>query len=369
MNGIPKEVEKKMLEYNGHITLESRQTISNAADQVKYLENTYSIKASPVTLAPVLMQKENGDSEFLVAKGILPSKDQEVSKIKDWLVDKKAYNIQSNEIIISTTTAEILKLKIGNKVLLHSPEKYKTALTSTEPSESQKAQEFIIANLYSSNVPDVDKHFIIIHHSAANELMNLEKAETMQIDIALQDPYQAEAFATKMKSDRNLRRYRITPWHQRDNVSSLTQLISNQKALMMFVLFFIVIGAAIGVAACLFSIVIQKTQEIGILKATGVSPLSIIQVFVGQGTALGCIGTGLGFIGGIITLINRQAVANFLGAWDNELYKLKEVPVYYDTTEISFIVIGAILVCSLASSVPAIIAASVNPVKALQSQG
>ena len=138
---------------------------------------------------------------------------------------------------------------------------------------------------------------------------------------------------------------------------------------MMFVLFFIVIGAALGVAACLFSMVIQKTQEIGILKATGVTPLSIIFVFICQGTILGSIGVGLGLIGGFITLAYRKEVANAFGFWDATLYRLESVPAYYDLTDITIISLGTIIICTLASSIPAFIAASVNPVKALQSQG
>ena len=137
----------------------------------------------------------------------------------------------------------------------------------------------------------------------------------------------------------------------------------------MFVLFFIVIGAAIGVAACLFSTVIQKTREIGILKATGVSPASIIFIFICQGGILGLLGTILGLIGGVITLIFRNQVAALFGFWDATLYKLNYVPVHYNPVDILTIMFSAVVICTLGSSIPAMIAACVNPVKALQSQG
>ncbi|NQZ60399.1 MAG: ABC transporter permease, partial [Lentisphaeraceae bacterium] len=131
---------------------------------------------------------------------------------------------------------------------------------------------------------------------------------------------------------------------------------------------FIMGGAAIGVAACLFSLVIQKTKEIGILKATGASPLSIILVFLSQGTFIGFFGSVLGFVGGYIALEYRETIAHTLGAWDPELYKLKNIPKHIDWNgDVPLILIGSLIICVVAALVPAIVAACVNPVKALQS--
>ena len=153
------------------------------------------------------------------------------------------------------------------------------------------------------------------------------------------------------------------------NVREIHRLIKSQKDLIVFVLFFIVAGAALGVAACLFSVVIQKTKEIGILKATGMKPKAIVLTFLGMGAALGTLGSSLGLMGGLITLKYRQKVAEVFGIWDNELYKLENVPAFFNGVDMFLIFFASILICSLASMVPAVIAASINPVKALQSKG
>ena len=199
--------------------------------------------------------------------------------------------------------------------------------------------------------------------------MVLNPNQATQIELALENPHEAVEISEKLQNDDLFARLNITPWQYQHNVTNLYRWVNDQKAMMTFVLFFIVIGAAIGVAACLFSLVIQKTKEIGILKATGVKPGAIIAVFLFMGGFLGSVGAALGLGGGLLTLTYRENVTKIFGLWDNELYKLEKVPVYYDFSDISAILIITVLICLLASTVPAILAAAVHPVKALQSKG
>lgn len=368
MNGIPRELEKKLIDYNSHIDLSKEGTPLEYSSVTDYIENNYNVKTSPTTLCPVLIQTEDGESEVQIAKGIIPDKDASVSKLKNILEvnsDKDVYELSQSQVILSRSTADKLKLSIGDKVSLHSPEMYK----SIQQTDSQRSDIFEIVNIFSTGVADIDNNSMIVHLETANRLMNLQISQAQQIEVALTDPYIAEEVADKMSEDLKLSYFYITPWQRMHTIQFYYRLINNQKALMMFVLFFIVVGAALGVAACLFSMVIQKTQEIGILKATGVSPASIIFIFVCQGGLLGTLGSCLGLAGGFFTIIYRKQVAELFGFWDATLYKLKEVPAYYELSDIAIIFIGSVLICTLASAIPAIIAASVNPVKALQSKG
>ena len=368
MNGIPRELEKKLVDYNSHINLSKEGSPLDYPSVISYLEEGYEVKTSPTTLCPVLLQTEDGESEVQIAKGVLPVKDSSVSKLKDILevkADKSVYELTDSQVIISRSIADKMQLSIGDDIFLHSPEMYK----SMNQSDSQEPKLFEIINIFSTGVADVDNNSMIVHLETANRLMNLTELQAQQIEVGLEDPYLSEEVANKMSEDLRLNYFYITPWQRMHTIQYYYRLINNQKALMMFVLFFIVVGAAIGVAACLFSMVIQKTQEIGILKATGVSPASIIFIFVCQGALLGTLGSCLGLIGGFITILYRKEVAELFGFWDATLYKLKDVPAYYEFNDVAIIFLGAVLVCTLASAIPAVIAASVNPVKALQSKG
>ena len=279
------------------------------------------------------------------------------------------FKLKKNEVILSKYICDELNIKIGDEVVLHSPEKYKNQIDGDSSQSLNSAGKFIVAKIFFTGVPEIDKRFMICHFDAANELMLMKQGEATQIEIALDHPEKAEEIAETLMYDNKFRELRVTPWQQLPGISNLYAQMNQQKAMMTFVLFFIVVGAAIGVAACLFSLVIQKTKEIGILKATGVKPKSIIAVFLSMGAFLGSIGAVLGLGGGILTLTFRQEVTQILGIWDKELYRLEKVPVHYDFADISTILGITVLICVAASTVPAVIAAAVHPVKALQSKG
>ena len=82
MNGIPRELEKKLIDYNSHINLSKEGTPLEYSSVTYIEENNYNVKTSPTTLCPVLIQTEDGESEVQIAKGIIPDKDASVSKLK-----------------------------------------------------------------------------------------------------------------------------------------------------------------------------------------------------------------------------------------------------------------------------------------------
>lgn len=371
MSGIPREFEKKIVSYNSHITITAQGSVNKASEVLAYIESKYGYKCSPVTMGPVLIESTSGESEVLIAKGIVPERDKDVSKLKEMFIEQLTpeYTLKRNEVIISKSISTLLKIKIGDEVILHSPENYKNQIENSTNTKSAASQKFTVAKIFSTGVPDIDKNFMVTHYEAANSLMAYQADQATQIEIGLDQPIEAELIAIKIAEDSKFRRMIITPWQRLPGVQRLYSQMNQQKSMMTFVLFFIVIGAAIGVAACLFSLVIQKTKEIGILKATGVKPTSIIAVFLAMGGFLGALGAFLGLAGGILTLIYRQGITQVLGIWDKELYRLEEVPVHYVYSDISVILLVTILICILASTVPAILAAAVHPVKALQSKG
>ena len=373
MNGMPREFVQKLIEYNAHITLESQDPIENADDLVAYIEDKYKVKAAPVTTLHVFLQKRKGIQGFL-AKGVYPEKDKDVSKLKN-MINKDfmpEYKLDTGEIIISRNTHWKLGIKVGDTVVLHSPEKYRVMLEQQVEGDTDRihvntAQEFKVVGYYHLGMTKIDENIVIMHQDSANELLSMNWGDALQIEIALDDPYKAEEMAALLRQDPNLTGLYPVAWP--DKSQGIYKRIRKEKSLMMFVLFFIMGGAAIGVAASIFSLVLQKTKEIGILKATGASPLSIVIVFLSQGAFIGTVGSILGFGGGLLVLEYRNEVAKLLGAWDQTLYHLEGVPMYLDPGDINMIFWGSIIICLVASLIPALIAACVNPVKALQSGG
>ena len=119
-------------------------------------------------------------------------------------------------------------------------------------------------------------------------------------------------------------------------------------------------------------IVVEKTRDIGILKALGASTAGIRGIFLGYGLLLGAVGSGVGMAGGLlfVNYINEieQALSQITGrrVFDDSIYYFNRIPTIIEPFTVASIVAGALLIAVLASIWPAERAARLHPVKALR---
>ena len=370
MNGMPRTFVESLKKYNPHITIETETPLDYTGDIVEHIKKTYKLKAYPVTTLKVFVQKGKNILP-LPGKGIYPQEDERYSQLINTFGNqsKMAKKLKPDEILLSINTGLSGRYKIGDKLILHSPSRYKEALKSKVDGKMKRinmnsAKEFRIAGFYNVKYTKIDKQFIVMHQDSANEMLSLDWGAATALEINLTDPAEAANYIEKMKADPVLNKFKFTPWQNKSD--GIYNRIKQEKLQMSWVLMLIMVAAGIGIGACIFSLVVQKTKEIGILKATGVSPGSIIAIFLSQGLFIGLAGSSLGYLAGITILKYRYSIISFLGKFDEGLKALKMVPIYMDPSDINLIIKGAISICLIASIIPAIIAANINPVKALQ---
>lgn len=370
MNGMPRTFVESLKEYNPHLTLVAEKPIPFADELVEYIQKTYKITASPVSPLDVFIQKDQHVQAY-PCKGIYPIMDKRYDEVinKYGMKSNLGRALKKNEALLSINLGLGGRYKIGDTIILHSPARYKEAVKSQVDGKMKRinmnsAKEFTIAGFYNVQYSKIDKKYIIIHQDSANEMLSLSWGDAKTVEMTLSDPALAQEYMEKMKKDPKLKDFKYIPWQ--DKSDGIYKRIQQEKLQMSWVLMLIMAAAAVGIGACIFSLVVQKTKEIGILKATGVSPFSIITIFLSQGLFIGVAGSLLGYLSGITILEYRFKIIAFLGKFDEGLRNLQNVPVYKDPGDINFILWGAIGICLIAAIIPAIIAASINPVKALQ---
>jgi len=117
--------------------------------------------------------------------------------------------------------------------------------------------------------------------------------------------------------------------------------------------------------------VVQKTREIGILKAVGLSSGTVARIFLFQGVIIGVAGTALGTATGLAVLHWRMAISRLLsrilGAeiFPAELYHLTEIPSLTTAADLLRIILSALAICILAAMIPALYASAFAPAQAL----
>jgi lipoprotein-releasing system permease protein len=100
--------------------------------------------------------------------------------------------------------------------------------------------------------------------------------------------------------------FRIATWY--DLEKSQYMSFQTTKTLLLFIMYLIVCVAAVNISSSMVMLVIEKRQEIGILKSIGASPRGIERVFMAAGLVIGIMGTGLGITAGLLAAVNINGI-------------------------------------------------------------
>ncbi len=170
--------------------------------------------------------------------------------------------------------------------------------------------------------------------------------------------------------DMPLNNVRIYTW--REQVSTLISAIETQRALMLTMFIFISFTAIFLVFAIFWSIVSEKTKDIGTLRALGASRPGVAWIFLRYGLIVGVIGAIAGGILAAIFVANINELHEFVGrltglyVWRAEVYQFATIPGTVDPVEAIVVMIGGVMFSIIGSLAPAIKAANLDPVEALQ---
>ena len=126
----------------------------------------------------------------------------------------------------------------------------------------------------------------------------------------------------------------------------------------------IVAVAALNIVASLILLVMEKTRDIAILKTMGASSKSITLIFLLQGTIIGVIGTIVGATAGALTshFLDKYRVITI----PSDIYQVSYLPFRLMPGDLAAVIIGAVVVCFLATLYPSRQAARLDPAQALR---
>jgi lipoprotein-releasing system permease protein len=165
-------------------------------------------------------------------------------------------------------------------------------------------------------------------------------------------------------------RFQVQTWEQKQG--PLLSAVALEQGILNVLLFLIIAVAGFGILATFSMIVVEKTRDIGILKALGASTAGVRNIFLGYGLSLGLVGSGVGMIGGLIFVWKINEIEEWLSGllghkvFDDTIYYFNEIPTRVDAGTVGWIVGGALFIATAASVWPAQRAANLHPVRALR---
>lgn len=167
-------------------------------------------------------------------------------------------------------------------------------------------------------------------------------------------------------------RFVVNTWEHKQG--PLLAAVAVEQGILNLLLFFIIAVAGFGILAIFSMIVVEKTRDIGILKALGASNAGVRGIFLGYGLSLGLVGSGVGLVSGLLFVryINEieRGLSQLTGrrVFDPDIYYFDGIPALVVVGTVIWIVAGALFISTAASVFPAQRAARLRPVQALRNE-
>ena len=150
---------------------------------------------------------------------------------------------------------------------------------------------FEVTGVFTSGMYEYDTQNMYTELSAAQDLLELDEETVGGIAVNVGDAWRAAEIGVALQEELGFP-YWTSDWMTLNR--SLFSALQLEKLVMAIILFLIVIVAAFNIVSTLIMVVTDKTPEIGILKAMGMTDGVVLRIFMLQGFAIGLLGTVIG---------------------------------------------------------------------------
>ena len=234
-----------------------------------------------------------------------------------------------------------------------------------------------VVDFYESKMSEYDSSFAFIPLDKLQDLRMMFDPQTgitsvTSIQLKLKPGTNLNAVRDKLRQRFPAERYtyRIQTW--RDMQGPLLSAVSLETTILNILLFLIIAVAGFGILATFYMIVVEKTRDVGILKALGAPSGGVMSIFLGYGLSLGIVGSGVGMVLGLLFVAYINDIATVIEwitgreVFDPTVYYFREIPTIIDPLTVIWVMAGSVLIAVLASVLPARHAARLHPVEALR---
>jgi lipoprotein-releasing system permease protein len=366
MNGFHKEVRERILGMTSHATISSYQNNLTDWQQAMELSTRHPnvVGQAPFIEAQTMLtngQKVNG----AILRGILPEYEPRVSEVGEHMLAGRLDQLAAGgfDIILGKELALLLGVGVGDKVTVVTPQ-----IRITPAGAMPRLKRFTVSGVFEVGMGEYDRGLALIHMQDAARLLKLEDGVT-GVRLKLDDLYLAPQVSRELAKQLP-GVYRVSDWtFQHRNFFSA---LRTEKRMMSLILFLIVAVAAFNIVSTLVMVVTDKQSDIAILRTLGISPRSVMGIFIIQGATIGFVGTLLGIGGGILLSLNLESIVksvegffdvNFL---DPNIYYISTLPSDLHWDDVGMISISAFFITLVATLYPAWRASRTQPAEALR---
>lgn len=370
LRGFQGEIAGKVVGFGSHLT------VSNYAINPSYQEN-------PVTLDDALahdlrsLKGVKHLQSFATKGGMVKTKEQiygillrglsadyDTSFFAGCLVDGRLPELQapsselrtSNEVLISSTIANKLNLKVGDKLR-----------TYFWQDQGYRSRAFAISGIYNTDLPEVDELYVIGDLRQVQKLNDWCADEVGGYELLVDDFDQLEEMRIQaLGLLTNHSRYDLTVHTIKEAYPALFAWLDLLNSNITLILIIMSIVCAVAIVSALLIMIFEKSRTIGVLKALGASNASVRRIFILKASRLILQGIAIGIaVSGALCFVQAKWEVVKLNA---ESYHMSHVPVDTDPWIFVIISVSSAVVCLLALLLPVAHISRISPAKTIKTE-
>jgi lipoprotein-releasing system permease protein len=369
LNGFERELRSRMLAVTSHATITGVD-----GDIANWREAQRDAAREPQVLAVVPFVEARGllaNGERVagvMVRGILPEEEVKAVGLGARMRDGTLESLQAGkfQIILGSALAAELAVKLGDKVVLMTPEG-----SATPAGFAPRMRRFTVSGIFDSGMYEFDRGLALTHMKDAATLYRLGDRVT-GLRLALHDPFLAPLVVRTVARaiDYDGKGYFVSDW-TREHVNFFRS-VELTKSMMFFILLILVVVAAINLVATLVMIVKEKQTDIAILRTIGAAPGNVLKMFLVQGAIIGLVGTLAGVLLGWVLALNvTEAIRGIESIFgikflDASVYLMSDLPSEVRASDVLRVSLVALVLSALATIYPAWRASRTLPAEALR---
>ncbi|MBN2218760.1 MAG: ABC transporter permease [Kosmotogaceae bacterium] len=347
IQGLQKDLVDTTIGSSSQVTITSSEEDNRVADWESIISEVDSLDLPTELTAlsasadlPVFV--DSGDRTLSVLlRGLQFPESYAIYEIDKRLVEGKIPE-NRGEILIGKGLKDDLEVKIGEEITVFTPDRTVETLE--------------IVGIFDLGVASLNKNWLISAIDTAQSLGNLGETVT-SIEMQVSEVFRADENALVISEALQNPRLQITDWKSQNE--DLLSGLNGQSISSLMIQVFVIIAVSLGIASVLAITVVQKSRQIGILKAMGLRDSATSFVFLFQGLALGVVGAVVGIAFGLLLIIVFSTFAVGPGG----------EPIISISLNYGFVMLSAIIAISastIAAMVPARRSSKLSPVEVIR---
>ena len=366
MNGFREELTSRLLGINGHLNIYSN-TGQITKEEVNIIKSDFSDNQLIPLIQTQALVISNEFSKGVFLRGYDNEYLDDLHFLKQNIIEGKLFGNNINDIVIGYVLANKFGLSVGDEIKIAIPKTDNTIFGNIP-----RFKTLTVSGILNLGMYEYDSNFVFSNISIARKLLVLEDQNFNLIEIFTQSPNNIEIIQDKVNRRIIANNFRLYTSSWKENNSSLINALNVEKNVMFLILTLIILVASMNIISGLIIFVKEKNKDIGILKTIGLSNKSLIKIFLSIGLIIGLIGTIFGGLVGVIFSLNIKSIQFFIenilhtDLFAKEIYYLSNLPSRVDNLEVFYVLIISIIICLIATTIPAYRSMKVDPIKSLK---